>query len=62
MTSRLRLEEPNFRQKEKEILDHVLGMERYDSRIRPAGMQNDTSKYIFSMFHYVSNFNRFSEV
>ena len=44
VTSRLRYDEPNFRQKEKEILDRVLGMDRYDSRIRPAGMQNDTSK------------------
>ncbi len=28
-------------------MDRVLGMDRYDSRIRPAGMQNDTSKYFF---------------
>ena len=36
----------NFREKEKEILDHVLGPDRYDSRIRPAGMHNDTSEFI----------------
>ena len=47
VTSRLRYEEPNFRQKEKEILDRVLGSERYDRRIRPAGMQNDTSNFSF---------------
>ena len=46
VTSRLRYEEPNFRQKEKEILDRVLGSEGYDRRIRPAGMQNDTSKFL----------------
>ena len=34
----------NFRKKEKEILDEVLGSSRYDSRIRPAGHMNDTSK------------------
>ena len=34
----------NFRKKEKEILDEVLGSSRYDSRIRPAGHLNDTSK------------------
>ena len=42
----------NFREKEKEILDQIIGSDRYDSRIRPAGMLNDTSKpyisYIFS--------------
>ena len=58
VNSRLRFEEPNFRQKEKEILDRVLGMDRYDSRIRPAGMQNDTSKCIFTSqtFLHVSTF------
>ena len=34
----------NFREKEKEILDQIIGSDRYDSRIRPAGMLNDTSK------------------
>ena len=34
----------NYRKKEKEILDAVLGASRYDSRIRPAGHRNDTSK------------------
>ena len=34
----------NFRKKEKEILDEVLGSSKYDSRIRPAGQHNDTSK------------------
>ena len=37
-------ENMNFRKKEKEILDEVLGSSRYDSRIRPAGHLNDTSK------------------
>ena len=36
----------NFRKKEKDILDEVLGSSKYDSRIRPAGMQNDASEYI----------------
>ena len=31
-------------EKEKEILDQIIGSDRYDSRIRPAGMLNDTSK------------------
>ena len=34
----------NFREKEKEILDQIIGSDRYDSRIRPAGLINDTSK------------------
>ena len=34
----------NYRKKEKEILDAVLGSSRYDSRIRPAGLHNDTSE------------------
>jgi len=33
----------NFREKEKEILDQIIGSDRYDSRIRPAGLINDTS-------------------
>ena len=37
-------ESMNYRKKEKEILDAVLGASRYDSRIRPAGHRNDTSK------------------
>lgn len=32
----------NFREKEKEILDQIIGSDRYDSRIRPAGLINDT--------------------
>ena len=36
----------NFREKEKEILDQIIGSDRYDSRIRPAGMINDTSKFL----------------
>ena len=48
-------ENMNFRKKEKEILDEVLGSSRYDSRIRPAGHQNDTSEWIFIWYMYSKN-------
>lgn len=44
----------NFREKEKEILDQIIGSDRYDSRIRPAGMLNDTSKS--KKLYFVSSF------
>ena len=40
----------NFREKEKEILDLIIGSDRYDSRIRPAGSLNDTSKIYIIFF------------
>ena len=40
----------NFREKEKEILDHIIGPDRYDSRIRPAGMLNDTSELFWRIY------------
>ena len=50
----------NFRKKEKEILDEVLGSSKYDSRIRPAGKHNDTSE-LYSIFEselgFYSNFS-----
>ena len=46
---RLRDNRPiNFREKEKEILDQIIGPDRYDSRIRPSGMSNDTSTYLIN--------------
>lgn len=45
----------NFRQKEKEILDQIIGADRYDSRIRPAGMINDTSKFQLELVTSVSD-------
>jgi len=37
----------NFRQKEKQILDTILGQGKYDRRIRPSGV-NDTGKSMSS--------------
>lgn len=38
----------NFREKEKEILDQILGPGRYDARIRPSGV-NGTGEKLFSL-------------
>lgn len=34
----------NFREKEKKILDQILGQGKYDARIRPSGI-NGTGKF-----------------
>lgn len=39
----------NFREKEKKILDQILGQGKYDARIRPSGI-NGTG--MFSTFNY----------
>lgn len=39
----------NFREKEKKILDQILGAGKYDARIRPSGI-NGTGKFI-AIFH-----------
>lgn len=49
----------NFREKEKEILDQIIGSDRYDSRIRPAGMLNDTSK---NTIHFLCILSLYSAV
>jgi len=36
----------NFREKEKQVLDQILGPGRYDARIRPSGV-NGTGKSLF---------------
>ena len=36
----------NFRMEEKKILDQILGKGDYDPRIRPAGIYNNTGKYL----------------
>ena len=42
---RSRIEKTNYRQKEKQVLDSILG-KGYDKRIRPSG-KNDTGKIVF---------------
>lgn len=39
----------NFREKEKEVLDDILGPGRYDARIRPSG-ENGTGEYMNVLF------------
>lgn len=41
----------NFREKEKKILDQILGQGKYDARIRPSGI-NGTGKLIVIFFKY----------
>lgn len=43
--NRFRQKEVNYRQEEKKILDSVLGVDVYDKRIRPSGL-NSTGKWI----------------
>lgn len=39
----------NFREKEKRVLDDILGPGRYDARIRPSG-ENATGEYMDILF------------
>ena len=47
---RSRIEKINYRQKEKQVLDDILG-KGYDKRIRPSG-KNDTGKTIHDSFNF----------
>ena len=47
MFFRSRLQKVNYRQKEKQVLDSILG-KGYDQRIRPSG-RNDTGKILIMM-------------
>lgn len=38
----------NFREKEKKVLDQILGQGKYDARIRPSGI-NGTGKWIYAV-------------
>lgn len=38
----------NFREKEKKVLDQILGQGKYDARIRPSGI-NGTGKWAYAM-------------
>jgi glutamate receptor, anionic len=42
----------NFREKEKKILDQILGQGKYDARIRPSGI-NGTGEFHFLRFFHV---------
>jgi hypothetical protein len=46
--SRSKIEKTNYRQKEKQVLDSILG-KGYDKRIRPSG-KNDTGKIVTRQF------------
>lgn len=43
----------NYREKEKEVLDQILGPGRYDARIRPSGV-NGTGEVKLLIFLFVS--------
>ena len=43
----------NFREKEKQILDKILGPAHYDRRIRPSGV-NGTGFFLFFQFISIS--------
>ena len=47
---RSRIEKINYRQKEKQVLDDILG-KGYDKRIRPSG-KNDTGKTVHDSFNF----------
>lgn len=41
----------NFREKEKEVLDQILGAGMYDARIRPSGVNGTGKEYCFSKIY-----------
>ena len=47
---RSRIEKINYRQKEKQVLDDILG-KGYDKRIRPSG-KNDTGKTVHDSLNF----------
>lgn len=46
----------NYRQKEKEVLDQILGPGSYDARIRPSGVNGTGKLYNLKPHHYTSEY------
>jgi hypothetical protein len=47
----------NFREKEKKILDQILGAGKYDARIRPSGI-NGTGKRLSSISTHIHAYKK----
>ncbi|XP_065165102.1 glutamate-gated chloride channel isoform X4 [Atheta coriaria] len=52
----------NFREKEKEILDQILGPGRYDARIRPAGVNGTDGPAIVRVNIFVRSISKIDDV
>lgn len=48
----------NFREKEKQVLDQILGPGRYDARIRPSGINGTGEGHPGPMHTHVACWNR----
>lgn len=42
----------NFREKEKKVLDQILGAGKYDARIRPSGINGTGKNFLKKIFHF----------
>lgn len=49
----------NFREKEKKVLDQILGAGKYDARIRPSGI-NGTGEHIL-LLHTIPNYRQYKK-
>ncbi|CAH1153428.1 unnamed protein product [Phaedon cochleariae] len=52
----------NFREKEKEVLDQILGPGRYDARIRPSGVNGTDGPAIVSVNIFVRSISKIDDV
>ncbi|KAF7268527.1 hypothetical protein GWI33_018401 [Rhynchophorus ferrugineus] len=52
----------NFREKEKEVLDQILGPGRYDARIRPSGVNGTDGPAIVRVNLFVRSITTISDI
>ncbi|PZC77454.1 hypothetical protein B5X24_HaOG203404 [Helicoverpa armigera] len=52
----------NFREKEKQILDQILGPGRYDARIRPSGINGTDGPAVVSVNIFVRSISKIDDV
>uniref|UniRef100_A0A6P7G7R7 Glutamate-gated chloride channel-like n=1 Tax=Diabrotica virgifera virgifera TaxID=50390 RepID=A0A6P7G7R7_DIAVI len=52
----------NFREKEKEVLDQILGPGRYDARIRPSGVNGTDGPAIVQVNLFVRSIATISDI
>ncbi|KAL3289516.1 hypothetical protein HHI36_022933 [Cryptolaemus montrouzieri] len=52
----------NFREKEKELLDQILGPGRYDARIRPSGVNGTDGPAIVWVNIFVRSISKIDDV
>lgn len=60
--NRFRQKEVNYRQEEKKILDSVLGVDVYDKRIRPSGLNSTESATLVDVNIFIRSFSNIDDV